>query len=156
LKLIQEQAHNKIYIAAWDPDYDATEKVIKKPRDFPEGAAKKRKHYANYFSGYLNPKKNKTSKIYISKSDFWPPNRINYPSTSKRWVKNSQIPFLKRSQTFSSPRTHMHVKRYAPDALAGSLGPPSPSTVKNGTSHLGEAKDPIIRTNRSTMVHYQR
>jgi hypothetical protein len=65
LKLIQEQAHNKIYIAAWDPDYDATEKVIKKPRDFPEGAAKKRKHYANFISGYPKPKKNKTSKIYL-------------------------------------------------------------------------------------------
>jgi hypothetical protein len=65
LKLMQEQAHNKIYIAPWDPDYNATEKVIKKSKDFPKGAAKKPKHYTNHFSGYPNPKKNKTSKIYL-------------------------------------------------------------------------------------------
>jgi hypothetical protein len=65
MELIHEQVHNKIYIAAWDLKYDDTEKAIKKPRDFPDGAAKNRKHYANYFSGYPNPKKNKTSKIYL-------------------------------------------------------------------------------------------
>jgi hypothetical protein len=118
-------------IAAWDSDYDATEKFIKKPRDFPVGAAKKRKHYANYFSGYPNPKKNKTSKVYLEVRFLAPKPDKLYPSTSKRWVKNYQIAFLKRSQTSSSPRTHMHAKRYAPNILAGSLGPPSPSTVKN-------------------------
>jgi hypothetical protein len=65
LKLIHEQVHNKIYIATWDPEFEDTEKIIKKPGDFPEGAAKNRKHYANYFSGYPNPKKNKSSRIYL-------------------------------------------------------------------------------------------
>ena len=65
LKLIQEQVHTKIHIATWDPELDETEKIIKTPNDFPEGAAKNRKHFANYFSGYPNPKRNKASKIYL-------------------------------------------------------------------------------------------
>jgi hypothetical protein len=64
-KLIHEQVHDQIHIAPWDPEYDTTEPIIKTSKDFPAGVAKNRKHYANYFSGYPNPKKNKVSRIYL-------------------------------------------------------------------------------------------
>jgi inorganic pyrophosphatase len=62
MKLIHDQVSNKIHISAWDPELEETEKRIKKPKDFPEGLPKKRKHFTNYFSGYLNPKKGKPLK----------------------------------------------------------------------------------------------
>jgi hypothetical protein len=65
LKLIQERVSKDIFIATWDKESDELEKTIKKPRDLPEGAAKNQKHFANYFSGYLNPRKGKESKLYL-------------------------------------------------------------------------------------------
>jgi hypothetical protein len=65
LKLIHEQASNKIYITTWDEELAETEKVIKKPKDFPNGLPKSRKHYANYFSGYPNPRKGTASKVFL-------------------------------------------------------------------------------------------
>jgi hypothetical protein len=32
--------HEKIHITIWDPEHEEAEKVIKKPKDFPEGAVK--------------------------------------------------------------------------------------------------------------------
>jgi hypothetical protein len=61
LKHIHEQASNLIYIATWDKEMADSEKVIKKPKDFPEGLPKNRKHYGNYFGGYTNPRKGKAS-----------------------------------------------------------------------------------------------
>jgi hypothetical protein len=40
-------------------------KLIKTPKDFPEGLAKNRKHHANYFSGHSNPAKGMTSKVRL-------------------------------------------------------------------------------------------
>jgi hypothetical protein len=40
LKLIQDQVSKDIFIATWDKESDELEKIIKKPRDLPEGAAK--------------------------------------------------------------------------------------------------------------------
>jgi hypothetical protein len=50
LKLIQDQVSKDIFVATWDKESEELEKVIKKPRDLPGGAAKNRKHFANYFS----------------------------------------------------------------------------------------------------------
>jgi hypothetical protein len=80
LKLIQDQASNKIYITTWDEELTDTEKVIKKPANFPDGLPKNRKHYANYFSGYPNPKKGKVSRVYL-KVRFITPTQANYHST---------------------------------------------------------------------------
>jgi hypothetical protein len=65
LKLIQDQVSKDIFIATWDQEQAELEKIIKKPKDLPECAAKYRKHFANYFSGYLNPRKGKESKFYL-------------------------------------------------------------------------------------------
>jgi hypothetical protein len=36
MKLIHDQASNKIHISTWDPELKETEKRIKKPKDFPK------------------------------------------------------------------------------------------------------------------------
>jgi hypothetical protein len=43
-----KQASTKIYITMWDEELAETEKVIKQPKDLPDGLpTKNRKHYAN-------------------------------------------------------------------------------------------------------------
>ena len=66
LKFIHEQVHEDIYIGPWESDSDA--KPIKQPKDFPEGLVKNRPLYAEYFSGYPNPKspnKGNESKVFL-------------------------------------------------------------------------------------------
>jgi hypothetical protein len=65
LKSLQDQTTKKLFIASWDPDLASPEPLIKKATDFPEGSAKKRMKYVNYFSGYPNPKRGKPSNIYL-------------------------------------------------------------------------------------------
>jgi hypothetical protein len=79
LKLLHEQVHEKIHITVWDPEHEETEKVIKKPKDFPEGAVKNRKHYANYFDGYPNPRKNKITRLCLKMRFLAPePNKLRF------------------------------------------------------------------------------
>jgi hypothetical protein len=40
IKLIHDQASDKIHISTWDPELERTEKRIKKPKNFPEGLPK--------------------------------------------------------------------------------------------------------------------
>ena len=65
LKTIHENVHKDIWIATWDKDLENEEKPIKVPKDFPEGIPTKKKNYGNYFSGYINPKKDQESTIYL-------------------------------------------------------------------------------------------
>jgi hypothetical protein len=65
LKLLQDQMHTNLWIAGWDPESDLTNLVIKKPKDIPEGKATNRKLFSHFFSGFPNPKKNQSSKIFM-------------------------------------------------------------------------------------------
>jgi hypothetical protein len=63
LKFLQDNTSKNLWITNWDNEQD--EKIIKTPKDFPEGKAINRKLFSHYFSGYPNPKKDKTSKVFL-------------------------------------------------------------------------------------------
>jgi hypothetical protein len=64
-KLIQKELNTHVWIASWDPESDVTTKILKSPKDIPEGKATNRKLFSHYFSGFPNPKKNQASKVFM-------------------------------------------------------------------------------------------
>jgi hypothetical protein len=65
LKLLQDQLNTNVWIACWDTENDGVEKTIKCPKDIPESKAINRKLFSHYFSGFPNPKKNQSSKVFL-------------------------------------------------------------------------------------------
>jgi hypothetical protein len=65
LKLLQDQLNKNVWIAWWDNENDGVEKIIKCPKDIPEGKVINRKRFSHYFSGFPNPKKNQSSKVFL-------------------------------------------------------------------------------------------
>jgi hypothetical protein len=63
LKFLQDNTSKSLWITNWDNEQE--EKIIKTPKDFPEGKAINRKLFSHYFSGYPNPNKDKTSKVFL-------------------------------------------------------------------------------------------
>jgi hypothetical protein len=63
LKFLQDNTSKNLWITNWDTEQE--EKIIKTPKDFPERKAINRKLFSHYFSGYPNPKKDKTSKVFL-------------------------------------------------------------------------------------------
>jgi hypothetical protein len=64
-KLLQAELNTNLWITGWDNKLDVTDKILKSPKDIPEGKAANRKLFSHYFSGFPNPKKNQTSKVFM-------------------------------------------------------------------------------------------
>jgi hypothetical protein len=132
LKLIQDQVSKDIFIATWDKESDELEKIIKKPRDLPEGAAKNRKHFANYFSCYLNPRQGKESTLYLKVRFITAALRIRknwtLPSTSS--AKNYPKALRKRSPRSSCLGIPTLANRSNPNVSVVFLALQNPPTVR--------------------------
>jgi hypothetical protein len=118
MKLIHDQASNKIHISTWDPELEETEKRIKKSKHFPEGLPKNRKHFANYFSSYPNPKKGKTSKVYL-KVRFVTSEPDKLPFNLAQMGQELSESVIKTKWTYSSPKTLTHAKQFEWNASDG-------------------------------------
>jgi hypothetical protein len=64
-KMMQTELNDNLWITGWDDESDVTDKIIKSPKDIPEGKAANRKLFSHYFSGFPNPKKNQASKVFM-------------------------------------------------------------------------------------------
>jgi hypothetical protein len=65
LKFLQDKTSKRIWLTNWDTEQDGVEKIIKTPKDIPEGKVVNHKLFSHYFSGYANPKKDQTSKVFL-------------------------------------------------------------------------------------------
>jgi hypothetical protein len=108
LKSLQEQTSKKLHIVPWDPKLAEDTHLIKKPSDFPEGSAKNRKKSVTYFSGYLNPKRGKPSKVYLKvRFVTKAPNDVPFPLTQ---LGQELLESIKEEMTVSLAKTRTHAK----------------------------------------------
>jgi hypothetical protein len=127
LKFLQDNTTPDLWIANWDNEQDAEETIVKTAKDIPEGKAINRKHFAHLFSGYPNPKKDKTSKVFL-KVRFLTEAPENYQSASMK-SDTSYGTLSKKKSRHNLEKIHMPVKLYVWNPSAGSTARRKPRTV---------------------------